>query len=325
MALETALPEPAITPAQRRVATAKRALAARGLMEAVTFSFMDGGIAARFTAGNRPPVALANPIAADLDVMRPSILPNLLQAVLRNAARGSGDVALFEVGPQYADNTPEGQLLVAAGVRVGSVRTRHWAAHQRAADAFDAKADAQAILAVCGAPVDNLQVSADAPAWYHPGRAGVFRLGPTVLAQFGELHPRALRVLGIKGAAAGFELFLERIPQPKAKGKGVSSTRPLLLASSYQPVERDFAFVFAADVPAEKVVRAAKGADKALIQSVSLFDVFEGGSLGAGRKSLAISVTLQAMDRTLTEQEIAAASEKIVAAVTKATGAELRR
>jgi len=325
MALETALPEAAITPAQRRVTVVKRALAARGLMEAVTFSFMDGRIAGRFTAGNRTPVALANPIAADLDVMRPSILPNLLQAAVRNAARGSGDIALFEVGPQYADDTPEGQLLVAAGIRIGSVRPRHWAAHQRAADAFDAKADAQSLLAVCGAPVDNLQVTADAPAWYHPGRSGVLRLGPTVLAQFGELHPRVLRELNVKGAAVGFELFLERIPQPKAKGKGASSTRPLLQASSYQPVERDFAFVVAADVPAEKLIRAVKGADKALIQAVSLFDVFEGGSLGAGRKSLAVSVTLQAMDRTLTEQEIAAVSEKIVAAVIKVTGAELRR
>ncbi len=325
MTLETALPEPAITPGQRRVAIAKRALAARGLMEAVTFSFMDSRIAGRFAAGDRPPVALANPIAADLDVMRPSILPNLLQAVLRNAARGTGDLALFEVGPQYVDDTPEGQLLVAAGVRIGSVRPRHWAAHQRAADAFDVKADAQAILAVCGAPVDNLQVTMDAPGWYHPGRSGVLRLGPAVLAQFGELHPRVLRELGVKAAAAGFELFLERIPQPKAKGKGAGSTRPLLQASPYQPVERDFAFVVAADVPADKVVRAARGADKALIQSVSLFDVFEGGNLGAGRKSLAIAVTLQATDRTLTEPEIAAASEKIVAAVTKATGAELRR
>jgi phenylalanyl-tRNA synthetase beta chain len=325
MALETALPEAAITPAQRRVAIAKRALAARGLMEAVTFSFMDGRIAGRFTAGNRPPVALANPIAADLDVMRPAILPNLLQAAVRNAARGSGDVALFEVGPQYADDTPEGQLLVAAGVRTGSVRPRHWAAHQRAVDAFDVKADAQALLAICGAPVDNLQVSTDAPAWYHPERSGVLRLGPTVLAQFGELHPRVLRELNVKGPAAGFELFLDRVPQPKAKGKGASSTRPLLQASPYQPVERDFAFVVASDVPAEKLIRAVKGADKALIQSVSLFDVFEGGSLGAGRKSLAVSVTLQAMDRTLTEQEIAAVSERIVTAAAKATGAELRR
>jgi phenylalanyl-tRNA synthetase beta chain len=324
LALETALPEPAITPAQRRVTIVKRALAARGLVEAVTFSFMDGRLAGRFIAGNRPPVALANPIAADLDVMRPSILPNLLQAAVRNAARGTGDIALFEVGPQYADDTPEGQLQVAAGVRVGSVRPRHWAAHQRAADAFDAKADAQALLAVCGAPIDNLQVAADAPGWYHPGRSGVLRLGPTVLAQFGELHPRVLRELNVKGATVGFELFLERIPQPKAKGKGAVSTRPLLQASPYQPVERDFAFVVAADVPAERLIRAAKGADKALIQSVSLFDVFEGGGVGEGKKSLAFSVTLQAADRTLGEQDIAAVSEKIVAAVVKATGGALR-
>jgi phenylalanyl-tRNA synthetase beta chain len=325
MPLDGALPEAAITPAQRRVAVVKRALAGRGLMEAVTFSFMDSRIANRFTAGNRPPVALANPIAADLGVMRPSILPNLLQAAVRNAARGTGDIALFEVGPQYADDTPEGQLLVAAGARVGMSGPRHWLAKQRPVDAFDAKADAQAVLAVCGAPVDSLQVTADAPGWYHPGRSGVLRLGPTVLAQFGELHPRVLRELEVKGAAVGFEIFLDRVPLPKAKGKGVATTRPLLQASPYQPVERDFAFVVAADVPADKLIRAAKGADKALIQSVSLFDVFEGGGLGGGRKSLAISVTLQAMDRTLTDQEIAAAGDKIVAAVVKATGAELRR
>src|SRR5262249_56850805 len=174
------------------------------------------------------------------------------------------------------------------------------------------------------APVDNLQVTADAPGWYHPGRSGVLRLGPTVLAQFGELHPRVLRALDVKGAAVGFELFLDRIPQPKSKGKGAVSTRPLLQASPYQPVERDFAFLVSADVPAESLIRAVQGADKALIQAVSLFDLFEGGSLGAGRKSLAVSVTLQAMDRTLNEQEIAAACEKIVAAVSKATGGTLR-
>jgi phenylalanyl-tRNA synthetase beta chain len=324
MALQTALPETAITPTQRRVATAKRALAARGLMEAVTFSFMDGRVAGRFAAGNRPPVALANPIAADLDVMRPSILPNLLQATLRNAARGAGDVALFEVGPQYADDTVEGQLTVAAGVRVGSARPRHWKAHQREVDAFDAKGDAEAVLAVCGAPIDGLQVTVAAPSWYHPGRSGVLRLGPTLLAQFGELHPRVLREIGVRGPAVAFEVFLDRTPQPKPRGRGAVSTRPLLQVSPYQLVERDFAFVVAADVPAEKLMRAAKGADKTLIQSVSLFDVFEGGSLGAGKKSLAISVTLQAMDRTLTDQEIAAASERIVVAVTKATGGTLR-
>jgi phenylalanyl-tRNA synthetase beta chain len=323
--LETALPEAAITPVQRRASTAKRALASRGLIEAVTYSFMDGRLAGRFTPGNRAPVALANPIAADLDVMRPSILPNLLQAAVRSAARGLADVALFEVGPQYADDTLEGQALMATAVRVGNSGPRHWAARRRAVDAFDAKADALALLASLGAPVDNLQVTADAPAWYHPGRSGLLRLGPTVLAQFGELHPRVLRALDMKGPAVGFELFLDRLPQPKPKGKGQSSAaRPLLQASPYQAVERDFAFVVDEGVPADKLLRAAKGADRTLIQSVALFDVFVGGPLGAGKKSLAFSVTLQAADRTLTDQEIAAAAEKIVAAVAKATGGVLR-
>ncbi len=323
--LAHALPEAAVTPAQKRAGLARRTLAARGLMEAVTYSFADSKIAARFLDGNRAPVALANPIAADLDVMRPSILPNLLQAAARNAARGFADLALFEVGPQYADDTPEGQSLMATGIRAGNARPRHWAAHTRAVDVFDAKADALAVLAASGAPADSIQVAADAPAWYHPGRSGALRLGPTVLAWFGELHPRLLQSLDVKGPAVGFEAFLERVALPRSKGAGKATTaRPLLRASPYQPVERDFAFVVDATVPAEKLLRAAKGADKALIQSVALFDVFEGGNLGAGRKSLAISVTLQALDRTLTEAEIAAASQRIVAAVAEATGATLR-
>jgi phenylalanyl-tRNA synthetase beta chain len=321
--IEAALPEPAITPAQRRAQTAKRLLASRGLMEAVTFSFMDTRIAERFVIGNRPPVRLANPIAADLESMRPSILPNLLQAAARNAARGLADAALFEVGPQYVDDTLEGQALVAAGLRAGLAVPRHWSVKARAADAFDAKGDALALLTALGAPVENLQVTADAPAWYHPGRSGTLRLGPTVIAWFGELHPRVLKETGVK-SAVGFETFLDRIPLPKAKAKGAASTRPLLKASPYQPVERDFAFAVAGDVPAEKLVRAAKGADKALIQSVALFDAFEGGSLGAGKKSIAFSVVLQAADRTLSEDDIAAVSQRIVAAVTKATGGTLR-
>jgi phenylalanyl-tRNA synthetase beta chain len=322
--IDAALPEPAITPAQRRVQISKRLLVSRGLMEAVTFSFMENRIAERFTAGNKPPVKLANPIAADLDAMRPSILPNLLQAAARNAARGLGDPALFEVGPQYSDDTPDGQATVAAGLRNGNAVPRHWSVKPRPADAFDAKGDALALLSALGAPVENLQVSADAPGWYHPGRSGSLRLGPTVIAWFGEIHPRILKEMGVKGAAAGFEVFLDRVPQPKSKGKGAGSTRPLLKASPYQPVERDFAFAVASDVPAEKILRAAKGADKALIQAVTLFDAFEGGSLGEGRKSIAFSVTLQAPDRTLTEDDIAAAQQKIVAAVTKATGGTLR-
>jgi phenylalanyl-tRNA synthetase beta chain len=313
----TPLPMPALTPGQRRAGLAKRVLAARGLTEAVTWSFMPEAAARLFGGGD---LTLANPISADLDAMRPSILPNLLMAAQRNAARGIADVALFEVGPQYADATPAGQALVAAGIRTGKSGPRHWAAKPRALDAFDAKGDALALLGELGAPVENLQVTTDAPGWYHPGQSGALRLGPTVIAQFGVLHPAVLRALDVKGPAVGFELFLDRVPAPRQKG----TARPKLEASPYQAVERDFAFVVAADVPAATLLRAARGADKALIRQVSVFDLFEGASIGAGRKSLALSVTLQADDRTLTDAEIEAVAAKIVAAVKKATGAVLR-
>ena len=317
----SALPEPAITPAQRRAGIAKRALAARGLLEAVTYSFADGRFAGLFGGGNLP---LANPISAELDVMRPSILPNLLMAARRNADRGFPDLGLFEVGPQYADDTAEGQSLMATGVRTGQSGPRHWAARPRTVDAFDAKGDAVALLTMLGAPVDNLQVTTDAPAWYHPGRSGVLRLGPNVIAQFGELHPRVLRRLDVKGPVVAFELFLDRVPSPKAK-KDSGAARPPLEASPFQPVERDFAFVVDESVPAEKLIRAAKGADKALVTAVGLFDVYAGPNLGAGKKSLALSVTLQPTERTLTDAEIEAVCAKIVAAVVKATGGTLRR
>jgi phenylalanyl-tRNA synthetase beta chain len=317
---ETALPEPAMTLGQRRAQQAKRILAARGLLEAVTYSFTDSRAAALF-GGTKPELTLANPISAELDVMRPSILPNLLMAAARNAARGIADLGLFEVGPQYADATIEGQALAAAGIRCGMTGPRHWREKPRAVDAFDAKADAQGLLAALGAPVENLQVTADAPAWYHPGQSGQFRLGPSVLARFGAIHPRVLKALDLDGPAMGFEVLLDAIPQPKVKA---GPQRPPLKASAFQPVERDFAFLVAADQPAEKLIRAARGADKALIQNVSLFDLYEGERIEAGKKSVAISVTLQSADRTLTDAEIESASQKIVAAVAKATGAVLR-
>ncbi len=313
----TSMPVAAVTPQQRRAGLAKRILAARGMMEAVTWSFMPAGAAKLFGGGD---LLLANPISADLDAMRPSILPNLLSAAARNAARGFADVALFEVGPQYEDATPEGQSLVATGIRTGKSGPRNWAEKPRPLDAFDAKEDALALLAELGAPVENLQVTTDAPSWYHPGQSGVLRLGPTVIAQFGALHPGVLRALDVKGPAVAFELFLDRVPLPRQKG----TARPQLEASPYQPVERDFAFVVASDVPAEKLLRAAKSADKALIRQAAIFDLFEGASIEAGKKSLALSVTLQASDRTLTDAEIEAVAAKIVAAVKKATGAALR-
>ncbi|PWC55133.1 phenylalanine--tRNA ligase subunit beta [Azospirillum sp. TSO22-1] len=312
--------KPALTAGQRRAVTARRTLAARGLFEAVTWSFMPSEVAGLF-GDLDPGLRLVNPISADLDVMRPSILPNLIQAAGRNADRGFPDVGLFEVGPAYRDPTPKGQDLVAAGVRAGNAVPRHWAEKTRTVDAYDAKADALAVLEAAGAPTANLQVTTDAPGWYHPGRSGVLRLGPTVLARFGELHPSVLETLKVKGPAVGFEVFLDAVPQPKKKG---GTAKPLLQLSPFQPVERDFAFVVDAGVEADKIARAAKGADKALIKDVGVFDVYQGAGVGEGRKSVAVSVTLQPTDRTLTEEDIEAIGQKIVAAVAKATGGSLR-
>ena len=317
--LEGALPRLALTASQRRARAVKRGLAARGLMEAVTWSFANSQHAALFGGGN-PALALANPISSDLDVMRPSILPNLIAAAGRNADRGFKDLALFEVGPQYADDTPKGQALVAAGVRAGLASPRHWAAAAREVDAFDAKADALAAIAEAGGPAEP-QVTTDAPAWYHPGRAGTLRLGANVLASFGVLHPKVLRRMDVKGPMVAFEVFLDRIPRPRAKA---GKMRPLFEPSPFQPVERDFAFVVDAGVEAERLVRAAKAADKSLITEVGVFDVYQGPNLPPGKKSLALSVRLQPVERTLTEEEIDAVGKRIVAAVAKATGGVLR-
>jgi phenylalanyl-tRNA synthetase beta chain len=323
---DSAVAKPALTPAQRRVRDAKRALAGQGLTEAVTFSFMSKAHAALF-GGTNEALVLANPISADLDMMRPSILPNLVLAAKRNADRGYADAALFEVGPQFADPTPEGQRIVAAGIRAGQSGPRNWAASPRAVDAFDAKGDALALLAALGLSTDNVQVAAEAPGWYHPGRSGALKLGPkTVLAYFGELHPGTLRKLDIDGPVAAFEVFLDALPAPKAKA---SKARPMLRLSAFQQVERDFAFVLDAGVESAKVIAAVKTAGKdlvagAAIAAVSVFDVYQGKGVPEGKKSLAVSVKLQPKDQTLTDAEIEAIGQRIVAAVTKATGASLR-
>ncbi|MCB9958771.1 MAG: phenylalanine--tRNA ligase subunit beta [Rhodospirillaceae bacterium] len=305
----------------RRIATvARRVLANRGLDEAVTWSFMDGTTAAAFGQTDAA-MALVNPIASDLNVMRPSILPNLIRAAGRNADRGYPGAALCEVGPVYADPTPKGQRAVAAGVRHAVTGPRHWAAPGRAVDVFDARADAMAVLEAAGAPVANLQITADAPAWYHPGRSGCLRLGPSVLAQFGEVHPGTLKALDVAGPVAAFEVFLDAVPKPKKKG---GTARPLLALSAFQPVRRDFAFVVDADVPADKLVRAAKGADRNLIAEVAVFDVYRGPGVPEGKKSLAIEVTLQPVDATLTDAQIEAVGKAVVANVAKQTGGELR-
>jgi phenylalanyl-tRNA synthetase beta chain len=317
---EHALPHAVLTTAQRRVSVARTALARRGLDEAVTFSFVSDRHAALF-GGVGDDLRLVNPISADLDVMRPSVLPGLAAAAARNADRGLADVALFEIGPQYADETPEGQALCAAGLRAGNAAPRHWALAQRGADAYDAKGDALAALGACGAPVDRLQVTTDAPAWYHPGHSGTLRLGAGALAHFGELHPKVLRGFELRGPVAAFEVFLDAVPLPKAKD---GRARPALALAPFHAVERDFAFVVDADLPAEKLIRAAKGAEKALITNVELFDVYAGKGIAAGKKSLAIAVTLQPTKRTMTDPEIEAVAKKIVAQVEKATGGVLR-
>ena len=323
MRRETSLPRPALDMGQRRAALVRRVLAGRGMMEAVTYSFMPSGLAAAF--GDVPAaIVLDNPISSDLDAMRPSILPNLLDAARRNADRGYPDVALFEVGPQYADDTPDGQAAVAAGLRAGRTGPRHWQQAPREADAFDAKADALAALAAIGAPVGNLQVSTDAPDWYHPGLSGTLRLGPNVLAWFGALNPKVLRRADADGPVAAFEIFLDRVPAPRGAKAGDGKARPRLDLSPYQAVSRDFAFVVATDVTAEAVLRAARGADKDLIDHVDVFDVYTGEGVEEGQRSLAISVTLQPTAGTLTDAEIDAVGAKVVAAVAKHTGGVLR-
>lgn len=313
---ETIISRPAIEPRRRRAELVRRSLAARGLTEAVTFSFLPAGQAERF-GGGQPTLRLVNPISADLDQMRPSVLPNLLDAARRNADRGFPDVALFELGPIYRDDTPEGQAQVAGGLRAGKLGPRDWRNKAGEPDLYTAKEDALAALAA--APIDNIQVYGEAPAWFHPGRAGVLRLGPSVLGHFGELHPEILDAFDVTGPVAAFEVFLDAVALPRA-----ARTRPLLKLSVFQPVERDFAFVVNRDVPAETLLRAARGVDRKLVTDIRLFDVYEGKGLPDGKKSLAIAVTLQPQDATLTDAEIEAFSVRLVAAVEKATGGMLR-
>ncbi len=316
----TTLPQPALTEAQARRPRARRALASRGLMEAVTFSFLPKAQAAKF-GGGADALTVGNPISEDLNQMRPSILPNLLDAARRNRDRGQRSAGLFEVGPQYRETSHTGQDLMATGLRWGQSGPRHWAEAQRSVDAFDAKADALAALEAAGAPVATAQVVAEAPSWYHPGQSGTIRLGKMVLAYFGALHPAILRDCDIDSAAVGFECFLDHIPLPRAKA---GKARTLLKLETLLPVERDFAFLVDADVTADALARAVRQADKAMITGVAVFDVYTGKGVPEGQKSLALSVTYQPRDATLTDEQIEALGAKVVAAVQKATGGTLR-
>ncbi len=310
----SAVPPAVLTPRQTRTALARRTLAAAGLLECVSFSFMDSKAAAAF--GEAPEsLRLLNPIASDLDQLRSTPVATLAQAAQRNAARGWPDARLFEVGPAFA---PDGQQVIAAGILTGHT-PRHPLAPARPMGAMDAKAAVLDVLATLGLPMDSLSVTTDAPGFYHPGRSGVVRQGPKlVLATFGELHPGVSHALALVGPAAAFEVFLDRIPEPKRRRR----TAPDL--PQFQPVRRDFAFLVPADVPADAVLRAARGAERTLVSTASLFDVYEGDNVPPGQRSVAVDVVLQPREHTLTDAEIEAASAKVVAAVAKATGGVLR-
>ncbi|MEZ5777268.1 MAG: phenylalanine--tRNA ligase subunit beta [Paracoccaceae bacterium] len=316
------VPKPILTPMQVREKAARRTLAALAYNECVTYSFIDGPSAALFGGGGEA-TRLENPISSEMTHMRPDLLPGLLQVASRNQARGIADMALFEVGPAFHGGEPGEQHLLATGLLVGATTPRDPFGSRRPVDLYDAKADAEAVLSAIGAPA-KMQINRKAQGWWHPGRSGVMALGPNVLAVFGEIHPLVLRQMDVKGPAVGFTVWVEAVPFPKAK----SVTRAALAISDLQAVERDFAFVVDSGVEALNVVNAAQGADKALIEAVSVFDQFSGekaeAQMGAGKKSLAITVRLQPRDRTLTDEEIEAVSAKIVEKVGRATGGVLR-
>ncbi len=318
-----AVETPKLTINQNRRRRARRALAERGMLEAVTWSFLDQKHAELFMGADEikaKGLVLANPISSDLSVMRSSLLPNLIAALQRNADRGRDDLALFEVAPIYAGDQPADHQNAAGGARL-SHPPRHWQGARAKADVFTAKADAIAALEAAGAPVESLQTSADAPSCFHPGRSGVLRLGPKVLAHFGEIHPRVLKSMDVDGPVVGFEAFLDAIPAPKKKAV---KTRSALDASELLPLTRDFAFVVDEDVAAEALLKAVRGAEKKLIAGATIFDLYQGKGVPEGKKSLAVEVTIQPREKTLTDEEIEAVSARIVAQVEKATGGSLR-
>ena len=322
---EQTIGKPILTLLQKRTRQSRRALASRGLVEAVTWSFVSKQRATLF-GGGAPALALANPIAADLSDMRPSLLPGLVAAVQRNADRGLGDSALFEVGQVFKGDGERDQRMSAAAVRRGSAKPvgtgRHWSARTASVDAFDAKADVMALLASLGVPTGGLQLVPGGPAWFHPGRSGTLQFGPkTIIGHFGELHPRVLEALDVAGPVVAFEIVLDEIPAPKAKPTKVKGKLDL---SEFMPLERDFAFVVDRAVKAGDILRAAQGADKALITAADVFDVYEGTGIPEGKKSVGVSITLQPREKTLTDAEIEAVASKVVAEVSKKTGAILR-
>ncbi len=322
---EATVAKPILTLLQRRTTQARRALAVQGLVEAVNWSFISHERAELFGGGS-PALVLANPIASDLSDMRPSLMAGLVAAAARNADRGNGDVALFEIGQIFLGAGDKDQRQVASALRAGTARAqgagRHWSGASRSVDAFDAKADAFAMLSALGVPVANMNVVAGGPAWLHPGRSGTMQFGPkNIIGHFGELHPRILEAFDVKGPLVGFEIILDALPAPRAKPTKV---KPKLEISEFMAVERDFAFIVDRDVQASDILRSVQGVDKNLITAANVFDIYEGSGIPEGKKSVAISVVLQPREKTFTDAEIDAVAGRIVAEVTKKTGATLR-
>jgi phenylalanyl-tRNA synthetase beta chain len=322
---------PSQTLLQRRSRLARRVLAARGLSEAMTWSFIAHDEAMLFGGGDAS-LRLSNPIASDLSDMRPSLLPGLLKAAQRNADRGFGDVALFEVGQCFISDEPNGQTMKAAGLRRNMAKLegtgRHWqsageASQNRQVDVYDAKADIYAVLTALGVALGGVQILAGGPDFMHPGRSGLLQFGPrNIIGFFGELHPLILQKMGLKGVYSLFEVTLDALPSPKIKATKI---KPKLVLNPLQPLARDFAFVMDKNSSAGDCVKAIEGVDRQLIADVSIFDVYKGPGLDDDKKSLALSVTLQPQDRSLGEADLEALSARIVAEVAKKTGAILRK
>jgi len=308
---------PILNNLQKRMLASRRTLATRGFNECVTWAFLPEAQAKLF-GGGQPELKLGNPISSELSDMRPSLLPNLIAAAGRNAARGFGDVQLAEVGHAYAGDKMADETLRAAGVRRGAFVSRNVNGGTRNVDAFDAKADALAVIEACGLAASSMQIVQGAAPWYHPGRSGTIQLGPqNKIAMFGEIHPRILAAVDVKGPLVAFEIILNALPASKQK----SASRAALTISDLLPVSRDFAFVVEDKVQAAELIKAVKGVDKVLIVEAQVFDLYK---LEDGKKSLAVEVILQPKEKTFTDADIEAISAKIVSAANKAVGATLR-
>ena len=313
----TTISKPALDGSQARMSLLRRVAASRGMHETYSWGFCSKEQAAAW-GGQNEALELLNPISADLSVMRPKIMPHLLEAVKNNLARGIKDIALFELGAIFTDVTPEGQKTSLSGLRVGNRAGTHWA-ETKPIDVFDVKADLLALLDAAGVNTAQLTVTSTMHApWFHPGRSGVVSLGPkNFFGAFGEIHPSLLKQCGVDVPVYAFALFLSDLPPVKAAKRKPHST------SDFQAVMRDFAFVVDATLPAADLVKHVHAAEKQLLRDVTIFDVYQGKGVAEGKKSIALTITLQADDRTLTEAEIEKVSTSIIASAMK-VGAALR-